>query len=341
MPTQLPIPHAAQAATRPTGSRSPTRRWPTARCSGSTTAAAHTRGSGSTTATTITSTRCRKPTTRSNDLDPNWIGGTIYFPLRPQRRVQPVRLRHEGEDGQAVDCPHGFPVLNVGSGGGRLIYEQAGYLHLFDPADGQSTRLKIGVASDLAETRPRCVKGSAKYIRHAGISPSGARAVFEFRGEIVTVPAEKGDPRNLTESPGVNDRSPGLVARRPVDRLVLRCKAANIGCTSGRPTARVRPRSTIRTGPASTRSPSGRPTARKSPTSTTRSRSSGSTWASGQVQKIASEPVFGPDESVMLRPAWSPDSKWIVYSLGNQGLVSHDLCLRPEDAASRGRSPTG
>src|SRR5205814_4512889 len=49
---------------------------------------------------------------------------------------------------------------------------------------------------------------AAKYVRNAAISPSGARAVFEFRGEIVTVPAEKGDPRNLTNSPGVHDRDP-------------------------------------------------------------------------------------------------------------------------------------
>src|SRR5581483_3290490 len=64
-----------------------------------------------------------------------------------------------------------------------------------------------GVASDLVEARPRFAKG-AKYVRNAAISPSGARAAFEFRGEIVTVPAEKGDPRNLTNSPGAHDRSP-------------------------------------------------------------------------------------------------------------------------------------
>ena len=40
------------------------------------------------------------------------------------------------------------------------------------------------------------------------LSPSGARAAFEFRGEIVTVPAEKGDPRNLTNSVAAHDRSP-------------------------------------------------------------------------------------------------------------------------------------
>jgi tricorn protease len=45
-------------------------------------------------------------------------------------------------------------------------------------------------------------------IRSARLSPSGARAVVEARGEIFTVPAEKGDPRNLSQSPAVHDRSP-------------------------------------------------------------------------------------------------------------------------------------
>jgi tricorn protease len=35
-----------------------------------------------------------------------------------------------------------------------------------------------------------------------------ARAVFEAHGEIVTVPAENGDPRNITNSPGVMERDP-------------------------------------------------------------------------------------------------------------------------------------
>src|SRR5262249_33798755 len=100
-----------------------------------------------------------------------------------------------------------FPVIAVAAGGGNVVFEQAGYLHRFDPSSGASTRLTVGVAADLAEARPRYAKGP-KYVRNAAISPSGARAVFEFRGEIVTVPAEKGDPRNLTNTPGVHERSP-------------------------------------------------------------------------------------------------------------------------------------
>ena len=36
----------------------------------------------------------------------------------------------------------------------------------------------------------------------------GARAVFEARGEILTVPAEKGDIRNLTRTTAVAERDP-------------------------------------------------------------------------------------------------------------------------------------
>ena len=71
-----------------------------------------------------------------------------------------------------------FPVLDLGAGGGKLIYEQAGHLHLFDPGTNKSARLTISAPTDLVEARSRFVKG-AKYIRAAGISPSGMYGGFE------------------------------------------------------------------------------------------------------------------------------------------------------------------
>jgi tricorn protease len=148
-----------------------------------------------------------QPPTRSNDVDAMWVDDTVYF--RSDRdgefnlyafdvRTRQVRRLTDHRD---------FPVLHASAGGGHIVYEQAGYLHLLDPATGSARRLPIGVATDLRETRPRYVKGP-QYIRSAALSPSGARAAFEFRGEIVTVPAEKGDARNLTGSTAANDRSP-------------------------------------------------------------------------------------------------------------------------------------
>ena len=89
----------------------------------------------------------------------------------------------------------------------KIIFEQAAHLHIFDLLTGKSKRLKIGVATDLLELRPRYAKGS-QYIRSASISPTGARAVFGYRGEIITVPAEKGDPRNLTNTTDVHEKDP-------------------------------------------------------------------------------------------------------------------------------------
>ena len=67
-----------------------------------------------------------------------------------------------------------FPVASASSGAGKLIYEQAGWIHVFDPHERQSHRLKIGVAADLAETRPRFAS-DVKHIRDFAISPGGHR----------------------------------------------------------------------------------------------------------------------------------------------------------------------
>ena len=229
----------------------------------------------------------------------------------------------------------------MGSGGGRLIYEQAGYLHLFDPAAGTDTRLRIGVATDLAEARPRYSKGAAKYIRDAGISPSGARAVFEYRGEIVTVPAEKGDPRNLTDSPGVHDRSP---AWSPDGKSI-----AWFSDEGGE--YRLRIKAADGKGPVKSYDPHGAgfytapiwsPDSQKIAYI---DNSQSVFWIeldNGHVEKIASEPVYWPGDGSTLRPAWSPDSKWIVYALGNTAsyhtIYAYELARRSSRAITDGLS---
>jgi tricorn protease len=281
-----------------------------------------------------------QPKTRCNDLDPQWLGDTVYF--RSDRageynlfaydtRTKEVRQLTKHED---------FPVLNLGAGGGRIIYEQAGYLHLFEPGSGSAQRLKIGAASDLVEARSRYVKG-ANYIRNAGVSPSGARAVFEFRGEIVTVPAVKGDPRNLTNSPAAHDRSP---AWSPDGKSI-----AYFSDTSGEYELIVR----AANGKGKTKSyklagagfydlPVWSPDSKKI---AYRDNSQSLFWldrAKGTATKIAGEPYYGPDGLRSLRPAWSPDSKWIVYALGNRAgyrtVYVHELAANRSRAVTDGLS---
>ena len=80
-------------------------------------------------------------------------------------------------------------------------------MHLYDLKTRKSQKIDIQVSGDMPEVRPRLDK-VARNISTAMISPTGARALFEARGEIFTVPAEKGDVRNLTNTAGVAERDP-------------------------------------------------------------------------------------------------------------------------------------
>src|SRR5262249_10910650 len=144
---------------------------------------------------------------RSNDVDPKWMAGAVYF--RSDRDGEFNLYAYDTATKQVRKLTNhtDFPVLSAAASGGKILYEQAGWLHLYDVASGATRRLVVGVAAALAVARPRFVKG-AKYIRSASPSPPGARVAFEFRGEIVTLPAEKGDARNLTNSVAAHDRSP-------------------------------------------------------------------------------------------------------------------------------------
>jgi tricorn protease len=148
-----------------------------------------------------------QPKERSNDTDAMWVGGKVYFRSDRAGEFNLYSFDPSSKSVAQLTKHADFPIVNASSGAGRIVYEQAGWLHLFDPATSESKRLHIGVAADLVETRPRFVKG-ADYVRTADVSPSGSRVALAFRGEIVTVPAEKGDARNLTATPGANERSP-------------------------------------------------------------------------------------------------------------------------------------
>lgn len=148
-----------------------------------------------------------QPDGRCNDTDPMWVGDRIWF--RSDRNGEFDLFAYELGTKAVRQVTHhdDFPVLAAGACKDAIVFEQAGWLFRLDPATGASERLRIGAAADLAEPRPRWARGD-RWLRSADVSPSGQRAVVEFRGEILTLPAEKGDPRYLTSTPGVHERDP-------------------------------------------------------------------------------------------------------------------------------------
>jgi tricorn protease len=147
------------------------------------------------------------PRTDSNDFNPMWLGDRVYFLSDRNGPISLYSYDPSTKQVQMLIDNQGRDIKSASAGPDRIVYEQFGSLHIFDPRTNTSTPLEVRIAGDLAGVRPRFEK-AAKEIQNADISPSGLRAVFEAHGEILTVPAEKGDIRNLTNSPGTAERSP-------------------------------------------------------------------------------------------------------------------------------------
>jgi tricorn protease len=142
-----------------------------------------------------------------NDSGPMWMGDRIYFRSDRNGEFNVFSYDVASKEVKQLTDFKDFPVINMTTGNNKVIFDQAGYLHTLDASATSSKRITVGIATDLLELRSRFVKGG-NYIRSAAISPSGLRAVFDYRGDIVTVPAEKGDARNLTLTTGAHEKYP-------------------------------------------------------------------------------------------------------------------------------------
>lgn len=148
------------------------------------------------------------PRENSQDFSPMWVGAKIYF---LSDRNGPVSLFAFDSSTKAVTqvLPNsGLDLKSASAGPGAIVFEQFGALGLFDLSTGQATTVPVTVAGDFPEVRSRYKDLTPADLENGQFSPTGQRAVFSARGEILTIPTEKGDVRNLTRTPGVMERDP-------------------------------------------------------------------------------------------------------------------------------------
>ncbi len=88
-----------------------------------------------------------------------------------------------------------------------IVFENGGWLHVLDLPSEKLTKLSVQVPDDKPGTRPS-YRAVADWMHGMDLSPSAKRAVIEARGELFSVPAEKGDVRALTNTPGARERDP-------------------------------------------------------------------------------------------------------------------------------------
>ena len=163
------------------------------------------------------------PRENSNDSNPVWVGDQVYFlsdrdstgsnngpvTLYCYDTISKQVTQVMANNGLDMKSFQAGPAKGTdGSERSALIVEQFGRILLVDPTNGMNMPVPITIHGELASLVPHRVNLNPKEIENINLSPTGARAVIEAHGEIFTVPAEKGDTRNLTQTPGVAERDP-------------------------------------------------------------------------------------------------------------------------------------
>lgn len=284
-----------------------------------------------------------QPEGRCNDTDPVFVDGKVWFRSDRNGEFNLFSFNPQsGEVRQWTDFDD-FHIERLTESADSIVFEQAGLLHRFDPAAGTRTQIPVHPVTDMTETRPRYVSGS-DWLRNASVSPSGSRAAVEFRGEIVTVPVQHGDPRNLTRSTAVHERSP---AWSPDGQSI-----AWFSDEGGEYRLHLAPqdgkgevRKIELEGNGFFEEPKWSPDGQKI---SYRDNS----WSlfildveSGQCTRVCSEPKYGPRPLRGLHHSWSPDSAWLAYTVNTDAMIQqafvYDVDRGTSHPVSDGMSEVG
>src|SRR6266571_2316616 len=249
------------------------------------------------------------PRERSNDKQPMWIGDKIYFLSDRNGSVTLFSFDTKSKKVEQLIRNDGLDIKWATAGPGVIAYEQFGKVYLYDLKERKSQQVKIRLAADVVSVRPHFEKVGTR-IAHAAISPTGARALFEARGEIISVPAEKGDARNLTNTPGVMEREPTW---SPDGKWI-----AYFSDESGEYALHLRDQkgmgevNKIALPPTFYGSPTWSPDSKKIAFSDKKLQLWHLEVDKGTPVKVDSN-LIGLKDGV-LDPRWSPDSRWIAYA---------------------------
>jgi tricorn protease len=147
-------------------------------------------------------------TDKERHTEPVWHKGEVYFLSERDYANNVWKFNPTTKELKQISFHKDFDCKTLDACADRLVYEQGGYLHQYDPTTGKAKQLIINVKGDFNWARPRWKDVPAGDLVNASLSPTGQRALFEYRGDIFTVPKENGDGRNITNTSGVADRSP-------------------------------------------------------------------------------------------------------------------------------------
>ncbi|MEL7124487.1 MAG: peptidase S41, partial [Bacteroidota bacterium] len=276
----------------------------------------------------------------ANDEIPMWSGSTIYYlsDNGPNQRFNIWAYDTKAEKNQQVTKFKDFDVSIPAQGPDDIIFEAGGSMYLLNKKSSKYKKVEIQIISDLMTVKPHKDKVD-RYVQNLEISPDGKRAIVEARGEVFSLPAEKGYVQNLTRTSGFAERYP---AWSPNGRYVAYWsdKSGEYELTLRDLTKGAKERKVSNLGPGFRYniywSPDSKKVAFVDQTMTI------------NIMDIETGANKAIDQDLSLfegglrswTPSWSPDSKWLTYSRsqdnGNGAIYLYSLDSKELHKATEG-----
>ncbi len=245
----------------------------------------------------------------SKDMDPAWVGDAVFFISDRDGVANVWSYDTKSKKLAQVTNFSDYDVKTLDAGAGAVVFEQAGYIHELDPKSSKEHIVKISAVGDFPWMMPQWKDASAR-ITNMALSPTGKRAVVEARGDIFTIPADKGDVRNLTNSSGSAERDP---AWSPDGKFVsyFSDKSGEYKLVIEAQDGLTPPREIALPNTKHYYTPAWSPDGKWIMYHDTDLKLWVLDVATGQGKVVGNDPWMVPTRT--MNPVWSPDSKWIAY----------------------------
>jgi len=140
------------------------------------------------------------------DTSPMWHENKIYFVSDRDHTANIFCYDLDTKKTRKITNHSEYDVKWPSLGPQSIVYENGGYLYVLDLKTEQTKKITVQIPDDRALTRSEYISVS-DYIGDYNLSPDGRRALFAARGDIFTVPAEKGNTRDLTNTSGAREKN--------------------------------------------------------------------------------------------------------------------------------------
>jgi tricorn protease-like protein len=150
------------------------------------------------------------------DTLPMWAKDKVYYlsDQGPEHRLNIwVYSTASGKAKQVTrfqDFDVKWPSMGPGPGGkGEIVFQNGASLYLLnlDADDATPKAVKVTIPGDRPAMRAHQVN-AAEFISGWSVSPTGKRAAVEARGDLWSLPAEQGSPRDMSRTSGCAERDP-------------------------------------------------------------------------------------------------------------------------------------